>query len=298
MSSSSHQNQPPSPQQPSPQQPGSRPLSPGQGWKHGADEPVATPSNRLPWVLVAMLSALSLLLGGVLLAQNSELKQLRNQASSATPAPADSSQGSGQAQQPSQTQAQPSQNPAAIAAMKKLPRRDPKDPTAMGKVDAPVVMIEWSDFRCPFCSVWTRETLPELQPYIDSGSLRIEHRDLVLFGEESMNAAMAARAAGNQGKFWEFSTALHKVAPTSGHPTIKQADLERFAKQAGVPDMAKFTKDSTSATTRAAIDKDIEEARSLGLSGTPFFVVNTTPLSGAQPAEVFSQVIEQNGGKK
>ncbi|MGO4958148.1 DsbA family protein [Luteococcus sp. Sow4_B9] len=270
---------------------GADPLAPGKGWKQGGgDEGKPSSATRLPWVLVAMLTALSIALGALLMAQKSELDRLRSTATAATPAAPTA---------PAATpQTQPSQNPAAIAAMKKLPRRDPKDITAQGSVDAPVVMIEWSDYRCPFCSVWSRQTLPQLQPYIDSGSLRIEHRDLVLFGEESMNAALAGRAAGEQGKFWEFSKALHAVAPTSGHPTIKEADLQRFAQQAGVKDMAKFAKDSASPATRAAVEKDIQEARSLGLSGTPFFVINTTPLSGAQPVEVFTQVIEQNGGKK
>ncbi|MEL4357806.1 MULTISPECIES: DsbA family protein [unclassified Luteococcus] len=276
-------------QEPAQHQP---PHTPGQGWQHGASAaPSPSKPNRLPWVLVAMLTALSVVLASMLAMQSSELKRLR--AGEGTPQTA----ASGSAQ-PAATGAQPSQNPEAIAAMKKLPRRNPEDPTAKGKVDAPVVMIEWSDFRCPFCSVWARETAPQLKPYIDSGSLRIEHRDLVLFGDQSMNTAMAARAAGNQDKFWEFYDAVHAKAPTSGHPTIKQADLLAFAKAAGVPDLARFTKDSTSAQTRAAVEKDVNEARSLGLSGTPFFVVNTTPLSGAQPLEVFTQAIEQSGGKK
>lgn len=262
----------------------------GSGWQHGSSEPTpAGSSAKLPWVLVAMLTALSLGLGAMLGAQTSELKRLRAQASA---------QPSSAAGTPAASVAPPSQNPEAVAAMKKLPRRDANDPTAQGKVDAPVVMIEWSDYRCPFCSVWSRETKPQLKPYIDNGSLRIEHRDLVLFGDQSMNTALAARAAGLQGKYWEFYDAVHAVAPTSGHPDIKEADLLAFAKKAGVPDLAKFTKDSKSAAVRQAVEKDNAEARGLGLSGTPFFVVNTTPLSGAQPAEVFAQVIEQNGGKK
>ncbi|MEL4505608.1 thioredoxin domain-containing protein [Luteococcus sp. H138] len=276
------------------QQPVSDPTpQPNSGWQHGSSSTPSpqTSSNRLPWVLVAMLTALSVVLAAMLATQSSELKSLRaQQPASAQPVASGSAEPA--------AEAQPSQNPEAIAAMKKLPRRAPEDPTAKGKVDAPVVMIEWSDFRCPFCSVWSRETAPKLQPYIDSGSLRIEHRDLVLFGVESLNTAMAARAAGNQGKFWEFYDAVHAKAPTSGHPTIKQADLLAFAKTAGVPDLARFTKESTSAETRAAVAKDDAEARKLGLNGTPAFVINTTYLSGAQPLEVFSQVIEQNGGKK
>lgn len=270
---------------------GASAVGPGSGWQHGAAAP-SEQSNRLPWVLVAMLAALSIVLGTLYGSQRSELNRLRAQASAtpvATAAPA----------QQTQTQAaQPSQNPEAVAAMKKLPHRTAGDPTALGKVDAPVVMVEWSDYRCPFCSVWARDTFPQLKGYVDSGSLRIEHRDLVLFGDQSMQAALAGRAAGNQGKFWEFSGAVHAVAPTNGHPNITHADLVAFAKKAGVPDIAKFEKDMAAPATRAAVEKDNAEARSLGLSGTPFFVINTTPLSGAQPLQVFEQTLRGYGATK
>lgn len=293
--------QPPEPvEQPVPVTPEAT-ATQGQGAPHGGDgwlrpEQIRerrTTSNRLPWVLVAMLTALSLGLAGILWAQGQELQRLRSQVS-ATPA-AQATQATAGAN-PSSAPSTPSAE--AVELMKKLPHRTPNDALALGKVDAPVVMVAWSDFRCPFCSVWSRTTFPELQPYVDSGSLRIEHRDLVLFGDESMNTAKAARAAGKQGKFWEFYAAVHDVAPTSGHPTITKADLVAFAKKTGVADMAKFEKDYASPEIAAAVNKDTEEARQIGISGTPFFVVNTTPLSGAQPLEVFTQVIEGYGGKK
>ncbi|GAA1389763.1 DsbA family protein [Luteococcus peritonei] len=260
---------------------------PGSGWLHGesAPAPAARRPQRLPWVLVAMLTVLSLGLMGLLAQQSNELSRLRGQragqpaSGSATPA----------------ASAQASQNPEAVAVMKKLPRRLADDPTAEGPANAPVVMIVWSDFRCPFCSVWARETYPKLKPYVASGSLRIEHRDLVLFGDQSMETAEAARAAGKQGRFWQFSDAVHAAAPTSGHPEITEKDLEGFARKAGVTDLARWRADRKASATRAAVQKDVDEARQLGLSGTPFFIINTTPLSGAQPLEVFTQTLEANG---
>ena len=65
-----------------------------------------------------------------------------------------------------------------------------------------------------------------------------------------------------------------------------------------MPDIAKFTTDMTSAESVQAVNKDTAEARSIGLSGTPFFVINTTPMSGAQPLATFVQTIEANGGHK
>lgn len=258
--------------------------APGSGWVHGETGAAQPPSRRLPWVLVAMLTVLSLGLAGLLAQQSAELGRLRSQASERPGAPASS--------------AVASQDPALVSLLQKLPRRQADDPLAQGAVDAPVVMIVWSDFRCPFCSVWSRETHPQLKGYVDSGSLRIEHRDLVLFGDQSMATAVAARAAGEQGRFWQFSDAVHAAAPTSGHPKITAADLESFARQAGVKDLARWKADSKDPAISAAVDKDVAEARQLGLSGTPFFVINTTPLSGAQPLEVFQQTLEANGAHR
>src|SRR5665811_161418 len=85
-------------------------------------------------------------------------------------------------------------------------RRIDGDPTALGDTDAPVVLVEYSDYRCPFCAVFARETLPVLiDEYVESGQVRIEWRDLTVFGQQSIEAAIAGRAAGAQGLFWEFN---------------------------------------------------------------------------------------------
>ncbi|GAB3622515.1 thioredoxin domain-containing protein [Mariniluteicoccus endophyticus] len=188
--------------------------------------------------------------------------------------------------------AKPSQDPQVTQLLKSLPKRDPNDMAALGKVDAPVVLIEWSDYRCPFCAVWAKRTLPELQKYVDDGTLRIEYRDLPLFGEQSVNTAIAVRAAGRQGKFWEYYHAVFDAAPQSGHPNIGPAEIENFARAAGVPDMAKFKADLADPELRKIVESEGAHGQQLGISGTPFFVVNTQILNGAQPTQNFVQAIE------
>lgn len=91
-----------------------------------------------------------------------------------------------------------------------LARRDASDALAVGRADAPVVMIEYSDFQCPFCGRFARETKPELlRRYVDEGILRIEWRNFPVFGEESQRAALAGWAAGRQKKFWEFHDVVY-----------------------------------------------------------------------------------------
>lgn len=174
-----------------------------------------------------------------------------------------------------------------------LSRRTPDDPLAKGKVDAPVVLIEYADFRCPFCGVFARESKPKLQPYIDAGTLRVEWRDFPLFGEESDLASMAGRAAGEQGRFWQFYEVTFQNAPERGHLKVTKKKMISFAKEAGVSDLERFEEDLTDPKLGDAVQRDLEEGRQLGISGTPTFLINDEPLVGAQPYSVFEEKIER-----
>ena len=176
-------------------------------------------------------------------------------------------------------------------------RRNDDDPLAQGRVDAPVVMVEFADFRCPFCAKFAVDTLPELvRRYVDRGVLRIEWRDFPIFGGESERAARAGRAAAAQGRFWEFYAELFAAAPASGHPDMPLAKLERFARSAGVRDIARFRRDVASKATQGSVDADRDQALALGIGSTPAFVVNGFPLLGAQPLEQFVELIERARG--
>lgn len=175
-----------------------------------------------------------------------------------------------------------------------LERRTPSDPLALGAVDAPVVMIEYSDYRCPFCGVYARKTQPEIvKKYVETGQLRIEWRDLPVFGDSSVNAAVAARAAAAQGLFWEFNEAVYAAAPEKGKAELTEPVLVKFAEQVGMPDLAKFTADLKSAELQALVKADLAEGTALGLNSTPTFVINNQAIPGAQPLEVFIQVIDE-----
>lgn len=172
-------------------------------------------------------------------------------------------------------------------------RRVEADPLAMGDRDAPVVMVMFADYRCPFCAKFSRETEPHLvQRFVESGTLRLEWRDLPIFGEQSMLAARAGRAAAEQGKFWEFNHAVFAVAPERGHADLTEDALIGFAQQAGVGDIAQFTAGMRGDTFNAAIDADLAQGNSIGVPSTPAFVVNDVPMLGAQPTEDFVRAIE------
>ncbi|MEV6758354.1 DsbA family protein [Streptomyces sp. NPDC051214] len=174
----------------------------------------------------------------------------------------------------------------------KLARRDGKDALAQGRKDAPVVLIEYADFKCGYCGKFARDTEPGLvKKYVEDGTLRIEWRNFPIFGADSESAARGAWAAGQQGRFWQFHAAAY--ADGAKEKGFGGERLKELAKEAGVKDIGRFTDDAGSAAAKAAVKKDQEEAYGLGATSTPSFLVNGRPISGAQPDEVFDQAIEQ-----
>ncbi|MEU8958718.1 thioredoxin domain-containing protein [Streptomyces sp. NPDC048518] len=175
--------------------------------------------------------------------------------------------------------------------LEKLARRDAKDPLARGRADAPVVMVEYADFKCGFCGKFARDTEPGLvKKYVDDGTLRIEWRNFPIFGKDSERAARGAWAAGRQGRFWQFHEAAY--AEGSKEKGFGDGRLKELAKEAGVKDVDRFVADAGSDAAGDAVREDQEEAYGLGAASTPSFLVNGRPISGAQPDQVFHQAIE------
>ncbi|MFD3974375.1 DsbA family protein [Streptomyces cyaneofuscatus] len=173
----------------------------------------------------------------------------------------------------------------------KLARRDAGDKLAVGRADAPVVLIEYADFKCGYCGKFARDTEPELiTEYVEDGTLRIEWRNFPIFGEESENAARGAWAAGQQDRFWEFHAAAY--AEGAKEKGFSKDRVKALAQEAGVKDLARFMKDLDGEAARAAVAKDQEQAYGIGATSTPSFLINGRPIAGAQPKEAFTQAIE------
>lgn len=186
------------------------------------------------------------------------------------------------------------ENGAEAATTTGLERRIEGDPMAMGEIDAPVVMSEWVDLRCPFCAVYSRDTFGQIvKEFVDTGKVRIEMHDAAFFGEESVRAAVAARAAGEQGRYFEFVTAVFAAAPESGHPDLPPEELIAFAKVAGVPDIERFTRDMNRDDLRKAVEASTVAAQQYGVTSVPMFASNGKAIAGAQPIEEFRKFLKQ-----
>lgn len=181
----------------------------------------------------------------------------------------------------------------------KVHRRDADDPFAVGALDAPVVISEFSDFECPFCSRFANTTEPViLQEYVDKGLVRLEWNDLPVNGPMAEDAAKAGRAAAAQGKFREYKHALYTgTKDIQGHANNTIEDFVRYAEEAGVPDLERFRADATDGTFDESVAAARNYGASIGVNGTPSFFIGESYVSGAQPTEVFQQVITEELAK-
>lgn len=179
---------------------------------------------------------------------------------------------------------------AKVVVLFKEPRKqvEAKGP-ARGPDNAKVTIVEFSDFQCPFCSR-AHDTVEEvMQAY--AGKVKLVFRQFPLeFHADAPKAAEAALCANEQGKFWEFHTALFK-----NQSKLKEEDLKEHAKGLGL-DAAKFETCLSSGKMAAVIKEDMAAGRKVGVSGTPAFFINGVMLSGAQPLEEFKRVIDAELG--
>lgn len=172
-----------------------------------------------------------------------------------------------------------------------VPRRDEKEVNTYGPVDAPVAMVIYSDYQCGFCARFSAETLPALKARADKGELRIEIREVNLFGDASRLAAQGSHAAGLQGKYWEFHDALFPNGGKLDSSQLTEEGLTALAGELGL-DTEKFKADLTSAETVQVITDNENEGRMLGVSSTPAFVIGGSAMMGAQPLEAFNKMID------
>jgi protein-disulfide isomerase len=166
----------------------------------------------------------------------------------------------------------------------------------LGDRHAPLVLVEYSDFHCPFCRQHAQQALPRIKKeYIAAGKVLYVFRQYPAPRPAPFDAAIAAHCAARQDLFWE----LHDRLFSAPRP-VGPRDLERHARAAGV-DAGAFRTCFKAGIARSEVQVQVDDARRLGLGGTPSFVVgfNDPPrvrvvdrIRGAQPYETFQAVFE------
>ena len=208
----------------------------------------------------------------------SELRELRKLVESATPKSGASA-------------------PAPVRRESPVARVDLTGAPFQGDGDAPVTMVEFTDFQCPFCNRFFKTTFQELKKnYIDSGKVRYYSINLPLdMHRNALRAAEAARCAAEQGQFWPMHDRMQ------GNPQhLELTDLQGYAQDIGI-DVANFRQCIETEKYKDDIQRQAQAANKIGAQGTPAFVIGkSTPdgvegqlIVGAQPYATFEEAIKE-----
>jgi len=179
------------------------------------------------------------------------------------------------------------------------------DDPLLGDKNAPVEIIEFSDYQCPFCRKFWTETLPSIKAeYIDTGKVKFVYRDFPLTSihpaaEPAAEAANCVREKGGDEAYFKMHDKIFQegnildggdpiTGPVRGTAQFGATELKKWAQEIGYDigsclDSGKY---------KSEVQKDLSDATSAGGQGTPYFVINGKPLSGAQPFSAFKQVID------
>jgi len=169
------------------------------------------------------------------------------------------------------------------------------DDPSLGEAAAPVTIVEFSDFQCPYCRQFYSDTYQQLKrAYVDTGLARIVYRDFPLdFHAAARPSALAAECADEQGRFWDYHDKIFDAQAVQGTGTISYGttELKQWARDIGL-NASQFDLCLDSEKYGDDVDADMEAGKQAGVSGTPSFFVNGRLLIGAQPFSAFEQLIE------
>lgn len=187
-------------------------------------------------------------------------------------------------------QGRPWQQPQQVQIPQDVTRYDvpiDDDPT-LGPEDAPITMIEFSDYECPYCTKFHNEVFGRLMEAYGS-QIRFVYRDFPITSihSEAFPAAEAANCAGEQGNYWGYHDKLFKGGPEA----LSAEAYLQYAEELSL-DMTAFQECLDSRRFQQEVQADLDYAAQLGVRSTPTFFINGIGVVGAQPYEVFQQVIE------
>ena len=167
----------------------------------------------------------------------------------------------------------------------------------LGNPNAPIILVEFGDYQCHFCNVFFHSTEDEiLKNYVETGKVKMIFKDFNIIGPDSVNASHGAHCANDQGLFWEYHDILYSNWTGENNGWASSENLLKFAQEVGL-NVDEWSECMSDGRHSQVIVASNEDAKSLGLTGTPaFFVIGsdgkTTGISGAQPFTVFENIFE------
>jgi len=163
-----------------------------------------------------------------------------------------------------------------------------------GKGDAPLWIVEVSDFQCPYCRAWHENTYPAvIKEFVETGKARLAYINFPIPGHRNAwPAAEAAMCAGAQGRFWQMHDGLFQTQQEWESLQDPGTLFDSLATSAGV-ELGKYRDCVGGHETQSLIQADIDRAKESGVNATPTFIIGDQALSGAQPIQAFRQVIDE-----
>ncbi len=163
---------------------------------------------------------------------------------------------------------------------------------SLGNSDAPVTLVEFADFQCPFCGRFFDQTFGQIKTnYIDTGKVRFFYNDFAFLGPESESAAAAAKCAQDQNRFWDFHDYLYTHQNGENQGAFSAANLKKFAKDVRLNE-SDFNSCLDSNKYEQAVRDETNRGKTYGVTGTPTLFINGERVVGALPYETFAQKIE------
>jgi protein-disulfide isomerase len=166
---------------------------------------------------------------------------------------------------------------------------DLEDSPALGEEDAPVIMVNYSSYYCPFCSRFKLHIFPEIkEKYIDTGKVRYFYKDA---GNPEDNVFLSAHCAGFENRFWDYQSLLIERG------IQQEEDLYSYARELGL-DVEKFTECLEEGCCSHIIEQTQREMIDLNIQNIPYFIINETAVSGLESVEGFFEIIDKELAKK
>jgi protein-disulfide isomerase len=170
-----------------------------------------------------------------------------------------------------------------VSTVNKLFTGIPQEKLLLGDPKAPVSLYEYGDLQCPICKSYSESVLPPIiEGKIKSGEVKLEFRNFMIIGEQSLPAGMAALAAGAQGRGWNYLELFYRNQGVENSGYVTDEFMEAVAKGAGIKDLAKWNKERKEKKYEEEANRTTKEAQTFGFTGTPSFAIKGPNSKGLE----------------
>lgn len=172
----------------------------------------------------------------------------------------------------------------------------PQNGKIKGNPNAPVTIVEYADFQCPACGQYAKTIAQDIdEAYVKTGVVKVEFRHYAFLGKESQRAAEASECAAEQGRFWDYHTALFNAQRGENRGAFSDDRLKAIANGMGF-DSAAFTTCFDSGRYTERVKASTEEGKAQGVNSTPTFFINNQKVVGVGPFDSYKRVIDAAAG--